>query len=287
MSKYVNPMYGEHESIQKRRLWLENKITQMGHHPDKYEQWHQELEALKQEKPAPHVVRPQVVVGRSAGRLKSYGNFKHLTDAELKRLADEVREEYEHRVTARKQQAKAELDAKLESYMEQGWLKRTEAFSEVRRIIIDHKMFETVEEKRQLGDNVIQEMVDGKVFPWNMVGPLKSGVFQYGKKKTQAMYDSKQLLCHVMNHCKARDERKKQQQIEEAEKQRKLAEWEELQRARSAQVAKDWYAQMQEANGMWKKALSDLEAKKAARNNVPPQIAAQSPPNTDQEEQNG
>ena len=47
MSKYVNPMYGEHENTQKRRLWLEDKITQMGHHPDKYEQWHQELEALK------------------------------------------------------------------------------------------------------------------------------------------------------------------------------------------------------------------------------------------------
>ncbi len=287
MSKYVNPMYGEHENTQKRRLWLEDKITQMGHHPDKYEEWHQELEALKQEKPAPHVVRPQVVVGRSAGRLKSYGNFKHLTDAELKRLADEVREEYEHRVTARKQQAKAELDAKLESYMEQGWLKKAEAFSEVRRIIIDHKMFETVEGKRQLGDNVIQEMVDGKSFPWSTIGPLKSGFLQYGKKKNQIMYDPKQLLCHVMNHCKARDERKQQQQIEEAEKQKRLAEWEELQRARSAQVAKDWYAQMQEANGKWRKVLSDLEAKKAALKNAPIVDPAQSLPSTDQEQQNG
>ena len=264
MSKYVNPMYGEHENTQKRRLWLEDKITQMGHHPDKYEQWNQELEALKQAKPVQSVVRPQVVVGRSAGRLKSYGNFKHLTDAELKRLADEVREEYEHRVKARKQQAKAELDAKLEVLKEQGWLKRTEAFSEVRRIIIDHKMFETVEVKRQLGDNAIQEMVDGKVFPWNTVGPLKSGFLQYGKKNTQAMYEPKQLLCHVMNHCKARDERKQQQKIAEEEKKRKLAEWEELQKARSLQVAKDWYAQMQKANGLWQKAISDLEAKKTA-----------------------
>ena len=287
MSKYVNPMYGEHENTQKRRLWLEDKITQMGHHPDKYEQWHQELEALKQEKPAPHVVRPQVVVGRSAGRLKSYGNFKHLTDAELERLDKEVREEIKHRDTARKQQAKAELDAKLESYMEKGWLDKSKAFGEVRRIIIDHKMFKTVEERRQLGDSVIQEMVDGKNFPWNTVGPLQSGFLQYGKKKGQVIYDPKQLLCHVMNHCKARDERKQQQQIEEAEKQKRLAEWEELQRARSAQVAKDWYAQMQEVNGMWKKAISDLEAKKAARNNVPAADPTQSLPNTDQEEQNG
>ena len=264
MSKYVNPMYDEHENNQKRRLWLENKITQMGHNPDKYEQWHQELETLKQAKAAQLVVRPQVVVGRSAGRLKSYGNFKHLTDAELERLADEVREEIKRRETARKQQAKAELDAKLESYIEQGWLDKSKAFGEVRRIIIDHKMFETVVGKRQLGDNVIQEMVDGKNFPWNTVGPLKSGVLQYGEKKGHVIYDPKQLLCHVMNHCKAREERKQQQLIEEAEKQKRLAEWEELQKARSAQVAKDWYAQMQEANGMWRKALSDLEAKKAA-----------------------
>jgi len=280
-------MYGEHENTQKRRLWLEDKITQMGHHPDKYEQWHQELEALKQAKPVQSVVRPQVVVGRSAGRLKSYGNFKHLTDAELERLAEEVREEIKHRETARKQQAKAELDAKLESYLEQGWLDRSKAFGEMRRIIMDHKMFKTVEEKRQLGDSVIQEMVDGRNFPWSTIGPLKSGFLQYGKKKHQVIYDPKQLLCHVMNHCKARDERKQQQQIEEAEKQKRLAEWEELQRARSAQVAKDWYAQMQEANGMWRKVLSDLEAKKAARNNVPAADPTQSLPNTDQEEQNG
>ena len=67
-----------------------------------------------------------------------------------------------------------------------------------------------------------------------------------------------------MNHCKARDERKQQQKIAEEEKKRKLAEWEELQKARSLQVAKDWYAQMQKANGLWQKAISDLEAKKTA-----------------------
>ena len=264
MSKYVNPMYGEHENTQKRRLWLEDKITQMGHHPDKYEQWHQELEALKQTKPVQSVVRPQVVVGRSAGRLKSYGNFKHLTDAELEQLGYEVNKEIKHRETARKQQAKAELTAQLEGLREQGWLDRQKAFGEVRRIIIDREMFKTVRFNNQLADSTIQNMVDGEFFPWNMVGPLKSGVWQYGKKKTQAMYEPKQLLCHVMNHCKARDERKQQQEIAEAEKKRKLAEWEELQKARSLQVAKDWYAQMQEANGLWQKAISDLEAKKAA-----------------------
>ena len=286
MSKYVNPMYGEHENTQKRRLWLEDKITQMGHHPNKYEQWHQELEALKQEKTAPHVVRPQVVVGRSAGRLKSYGNFKHLTDAELEQLAYEVNKETNHRETARKQQARAELDAKLEVLREEGWLDRQKAFGEMRRIIISREMFENIRYNKQLSDSIIQDMVDGKAFPWNIVGPLKSGVFQYGKKKTQAMYEPKQLLCHLMNHCKARDERIQQQKIAEEEKKRKLAEWEELQKARSLQVAKDWYAQMQEANGLWQKAISDLEAKKAARNNVPAADPTQSLPNTDQEEQN-
>jgi len=286
VSKYVNPMYGEHENTQKRRLWLEDKITQMGHHPNKYEQWHQELEALKQEKTAPHVVRPQVVVGRSAGRLKSYGNFKHLTDAELEQLAYEVNKETNHRETARKQQARAELDAKLEVLREEGWLDRQKAFGEMRRIIISREMFENIRYNKQLSDSIIQDMVDGKVFPWNLVGPLKSGVFQHGKKKTQAMYEPKQLLCHLMNHCKARDERIQQQKIAEEEKKRKLAEWEELQKARSLQVAKDWYAQMQEANGLWQKAISDLEAKKAARNNVPASDPAQSLPNTDQEGQN-
>jgi len=264
MSKYVNPMYGEHENTQKRRLWLENKITQMGHHPDKYKQWHQELEALKQAKPVQSVVRPQVVVGRSAGRLKSYGNFKHLTDAELEQLGYEVNKEIKHREAARKKQAKAELDAQLEGLRKQGWLDRSKAFGEVRRIIIHREMFRTVQFKNQLSDSTIQKMVDGEIFPWNIVGPLKSGVMQYGKKKGQAMYEPKQLLCHLINQCKARDEMEQQQKIEEAEKKKKLAEWQELQKARSLQVAKDWYAQMQETNGLWQKAISDLEAKKAA-----------------------
>ena len=51
-------------------------------------------------------------------------------------------------------------------------------------------------------------------------------------------------------------------------------------------MAKDWYAQMKEANGMWIKAISDLEAKKAARADVPTANPAQSLPNADQEEQN-
>ena len=287
MSKYVNPMYGEHENTQKRRLWLEDKITQMGHHPDKYEQWHQELEALKQAKPVQSVVRPQVVVGRSAGRLKSYGNFKHLTDAELEQLGYEVNKEIKHREAARNAQAKAELDAKLEVLKEEGWLDRQKAFGEMRRIIIGHEMFENIRYNKQLSDSTIQDMVDGKIFPWNIIGPLKSGVFQYGKKKTQAMYEPKQLLCHLMNHCKGRDERIKQQKIAEEEKKRKLAEWEELQKARSLQVAKDWYAQMQEANGLWQKAMSDLEAKKAARTEVPAEKPAQSPTDQQQMADNG
>ena len=282
MSKYVNPMYGEHENTQKRRLWLEDKITQMGHHPDKYEQWHQELEALKQAKSVQSVVRPQVVVGRSAGRLKSYGNFKHLTDAELEQLGYEVNKEINCREAARKHQARVELDAKLEVLKEEGWLDRSKAFGEVRRIIISREMFENIQYNKQLSDSIIQDMVDGKIFPWDIIGPLKSGVFQYGKKKTQAMYEPKQLLCHLMNHCKARDERIKQQKIAEAEKKKKLAEWEELQKARSLQVAKDWYAQMQEANGLWQKAISDLEEKKAARAEVPTEEPAQSPADGEQ-----
>ena len=72
-----------------------------------------------------------------------------------------------------------------------------------------------------------------------------------------------------MNHCKARDERIKQQKIAEEEKKRKLAEWEELQKARSAQVAKDWYAQMQEANGLWKQAVPQDEMYDASDSNDP------------------
>ena len=47
MTQHFNWGYDRRES---RQEYLEDRITQMGHEPDQYEQWHAELEALKAQK---------------------------------------------------------------------------------------------------------------------------------------------------------------------------------------------------------------------------------------------
>ena len=274
MSKYVNPLYGEHENIKSRRMWLKNKITEMGHHPRKYEEWHRQLDALGEEPPEQIVEttnRPQTihtVVGRSGGRLKAYADFSKLTDAELNRILTHINKEIKSRHTARYKEAKDKQQALIDPLLEKGWLYKNEAFKEVRRIIYEQGLYEANRHKKQLDDKTMQKMVDGDHCPWDEVGPMTTGIYKYGKpldnKKTKAIYDPKQLLCHVINHCKAREERRNQQRLAEEARKAKLAEWEELQKARSAEVAQAWFAKMEEKNGRWKKALAELEAKKAA-----------------------
>ena len=121
---------------------------------------------------------------------------------------------------------------------------------------------------------------------------MKSGVL-FAEEISKAGNDNifvkpKALLCFVINRLQHEIDAEKKRQEAYERRQEALRKWEELQKARSAQVAKDWFQQMQEANGRWKQALADHEARKAeAAKSVPAKKATQSLPNTDQEEQNG
>ena len=136
---------------------------------------------------------------------------------------------------------------------------------------------------------------------------MTSGILRASAPGRSIYVKPKMLLCFVINRRQQKIDAEKKRQEAYERRQEELRKWEELQKARSAQVAKDWYQQMVEANGRWQKALTDHELKKAAATRrevametqrklakhgmntmaVPTDKPTQSLPNTDQEEQNG
>jgi len=327
-NRYLNPMY-DHDhgngqnKTQKRRVWLHDKITQMGHHPDEYEKWHEELETLQrrpnQVEQEP-IVRTEKFAVRPAAILKDGASLTSFTDYELRILQKFVNDEISRRATAKNKIRMQRVEKILLEFKEQGWLPEFEAFVEVRRVIVQQKIFGMGKKRaaKDLSDQIIRAMWRGDKQPWDKhqgIGAMPRGYFGYepGKKsKTHYYLDPKQLLCHVISQWKYQAQRKRQQAEAVAERKRfheaKLKEWEERNKARSADVAKEWHQQMEEQNGRFRQALAKHEEIKEDNSAqmyavamgtqrllakhgmntvpVPTDEPAQSLPNTDQQVQN-
>jgi hypothetical protein len=294
MTQHFNWGYDRRES---RQEYLEDRITQMGHEPDQYEQWHAELEALKAQKKkeawpgawGEKTTKKQwSTIERAIGR-----KLSHATDGELAHAVKAINHEIKRRKKARERIRRDRLKIKIEKLEADGYERLPSAAKEIRRVIHEHRIFgqADLEEARPYQEEV-KSMVLGKGNPWHDLGPMKSGVL-FAEKISKAGNDNifvkpKALLCFVINRLQHKIDAEKKRHEAYERRQEELRKWEELQKARSAQVAKDWYQQMVEANGRWQKALADHEAKKAeAAKDVPAKEAAQSLPNADQGGQNG
>ncbi len=274
-NRYLNPMYDHdhgngQDRIQKRRAWLHDKMTRMGHHPDKYQKWHEELETLKQQskqaKQEP-IVRTEKFAVRPAAILKDGASLKGCTDYELEILQKFVNNEISRRATARHKIKMQRVQIILLDYKRRGWLPEHEALVEVRRVIVQQKIFGMGKKRaaKDLSDQIIRAMWRGDKQPWDKhqgIGAMPRGHFGYkpGKKsKTHYYLDPKQLLCHVIAQCKYQAERKREQVEAAAERKRfheaKLKEWEERNKARSADVANEWHQQISEQNRKFRQAL--------------------------------
>ncbi len=262
------------DKIQKRRAWLHDKMTQMGHHPDEYKKWHEELETLKQQpKHAERepIVRTEKFAVRPAAILKDGASLRKCTAYELEILRKFVNDEISRRATARHKIKMQRVEQILLGYKRRGWLPEHEALVEVRRVIVQQKIFGMGKKRavKDLSDQIIRAMWRGDKQPWDKhqgIGAMSRGYFGYepGKKsKTHYYLDPKQLLCHVINQWKYQAQKKRQQAEAAAERKRfheaKMKEWEERQKARSAKVAKEWHQQMEEQNGRFRQALAKHE----------------------------
>ncbi len=313
------------DRIQKRRAFLHDKMTQMGHHPDKYQKWHEELETLKQQskqaKQEP-IVRTEKFAVRPAAILKDGASLKGCTDYELEILQKFVNDEISRRATARQKIKMQRIQKILQGYKERGWLPEYEAFVEVRRVIVQQKIFGMGKKRaaKDISDQIIRAMWRGDKQPWDKhqgIGAMPRGYFGYepGKKsKTHYYLDPKQLLCHVIAQWKYQSQRKRQQVEAAAERKRfheaKLKEWEEKNKQRSQQVAQEWHQQISEQNSKFRQALVKHEQVKEENRRarmyavametqrllakhgmntipVPTDEPTQSLPNTDHKGQNG
>ena len=288
MTQHFNWGYDRRES---RQEYLEDRITQMGHEPDQYEQWHAELEALKAQKKkeawpgawGEKTTKQQwSTIERAIGR-----KLSHATDGELAHAVKAINHEIKRRKKARERIRRDRLKIKIEKLEADGYEAIPSAAAQVRQAILDHGIFPDLDPGRP-SRTEIQNMVEGKGNPWFDFGPMTSGILRASESGSSIYVKPKMLLCFVINRLQQKIDAEKKRQEAYERRREELRKWEELQKARSAQVAKDWYQQMQEANGRWKQALVDLEARKAeAAKDVPAKKATQSLPNTDQEEQNG
>ena len=288
MTQHYNWGYDRRES---RQEYLEDRITQMGHEPDQYEQWHAELEAIKAQKKkeawpggwGEKTTKKQwLTIERAIGR-----RLYNATDGELAHAAKALKSELKRRKKSRERIRNERLTAKIAKLEADGYEAISSAAAQVRQAILDHGIFPGLDPD-QPSKTQIQNMVEGKGNPWFDFGPMTSGILRAGGSGSSIYVKPKMLLCFVINRLQQRMDAEKKRQEAHERRQQQLREWEEIQKARSAKVAKDWFQLMQEKNGRWKQALADHEARKAeAAKGVPAKEATQSLPNTDQEGQNG
>ena len=307
MTQHFNWGYDRRES---RQEYLEDRITQMGHDPDQYRMWHAELEALKAQKKkeawpgawGEKTTKKQwSTIERAIGR-----KLSHATDGELAHAIKAINHEIKRRKKARGRIRQQRLEAKVAKLQADGYQELPKAGKEIREVIANHKIFPDLEPGRPYEDE-IRSMVEG-TGRFRSYPPMRSGVLREDKKFIYVQ--PKALLCFVINRMQDKIAEEEEARKNYERRQEELKKWEELQKARSAQVAKDWYQQMEEANGRWRQALVKLEEvkeenrsairrevametqRKLAKHGlntipVPTDKPTQSLPSTDQEEQNG
>lgn len=293
MSKYVNPLYGQAGnssnpiSREARIAWLENKITQMGHSPKKYELWHRELETLKHQPKHNKQKLPsklQTYFGQHAAILKDKDSLKQCTDRDLETLQKLVHGEIMRRTLVRHKIKTQRALTIVQGYKEQGWMIEEKAISEVRRVIVDQNILKLnmskKHAKQELSIKTIRAMWRGDARPWDRkhgLGPMRTGQFGYkpdiNSHRLIYWLDPKQLLCHVIRQWHYQEQKKQELAEKEAERKRfhetTLKELEKRREQRARQVAQEWHARMAKANALWEKQIAQLEARKSKEQVAP------------------
>ena len=252
-NEYLNTK--KQQKIQKRELWLKDKISQMGHDPKKYEAWHNELEQIQEK--IKILKNPQEVV---YDRIRSI-NLQKCTDNQLVSFKTKIDYEIKKRKKEKIEQEEIELQNRIKYLKQKGWLEQGKAFAEIRRIISEYHIFDDVSDSN-LSNSKLKQMVKGSSYPWHVVGPMKAGLVYSNLEQSMFLLEPKQLLCHIINQIKSKhkiDEWKIEQEKAKAERIQARAERIE---ARAGKVAQTWYQKMQEQNAQFEIALADAKARK-------------------------
>ena len=249
---YFNPDYTITANERKRRnreALLKDKISQMGHDPKKYEAWHSELQQI-QLKVLPE---PRHVIGQKIAAI----DFERCTDKQLAYISIKLKKETSRRKNKILEQERLELAIKSRELKLNGWLEKSEAFSEIRRIVLDYQIFDQVT-KNSLSNQKLMRMVNGTK-GWNEVGPMKDGYIHCNVERTNFLFDPKRLLCHIIDQLKTRYEFHESNLMQQKDRAERIKAQKNLSAQQTAQA---WYQKMQEQNAQFEKALADAKARK-------------------------
>ena len=244
-----------------RKAWLMDRISQMGHDPELYERWHDELEAIRQQESSePYlgaaVDRTPKHVWTSTDKMLGR-KLEAASDGLLAHAANLIKRERKRRETARKEQIYQQADELTAEFKAKGYQLLGRAIADVKRVIRDHKIFPELVHGPE--PKAIKQMVDGKYarHPHRMP-PMRHGcVKMQAREGVRTLVEPKALLCFVIN-CLQDEAKFAQEQKRRAEEHAaQLKEWEIKQKERAAESAKNWSQWMKEKNATLEQALKN------------------------------
>lgn len=246
------------EKRQDRIAYLQDKVTQMGHDPEKYEIWHKELKALKKQSEREQwpgawgdkTTKDQwSMIERAIGR-----KLEKCTDGELAKGLEAIRKEIRRRSKARKKVVDAHTEEQIKKLTAKGYVPLPQAGKEVRRVIREHKIFPGLRAEKPF-QGEIKNMVNGEGW-FKKVGPMTQGVVRLGEKENKIFVDPKQLLCLVIN-------RIQEEQLDEAKNQAKREAVKQAVAALNSPVSEQIYQQsLAEVQRQYNVSLQEIQDKR-------------------------
>ena len=244
-----------------RKAWLMDRISQMGHDPDLYVRWHDELAAIRQqEADEPYlgaaVDKTPKHVWTSTDKLLGR-KLQAASDGLLAHAAKVIKREVKRRKVARQEQVWQQADQLAVEFQAKGYQPLGRAIADVKRVIRDHKIFPELVHGPE--PKAIKQMVDGKYgrHP-HRTPPMRHGcVTLPGREGVRTLVEPKALLCFVIN-CLQDEAKFAQEQKRRAEEHAaKLTEWEVRQKLKAAESARNWSQWMKEKNATLEQALKN------------------------------
>lgn len=191
------------EKRQDRIAYLQDKVTQMGHDPQKYELWHKELEALKgqiKKEKWPGAWGDKTTKEQWTKIERAIGNkLDCCSDAQLHHGLQSLQREIKRRRKAKEKAAKTRNEEQAKRLVAQGYMRLPEAIKYVQKTFHSHKILRHLYDAQEFySGKQIRHMIHGHDVYYKM-GPMRQGILCMGDDAKHIFVKPKYLLCFVIN----------------------------------------------------------------------------------------
>ena len=190
------------EKRQDRIAYLQDKVTQMGHDPQKYEQWHKELEALKgqiKREEWPGAWGDKTTKEQWTKIERAIGNkLNYCSDAQLHHGLQSLQREIKRRKKAKEKATQTRNEEQAKKLVAQGYMRLSEAIKYVQKAMHDHKILTDLWDEKVFATKRIRHMIHGHD-AYRKMGPMRQGILCLSDATEQIFVKPKYLLCFVIN----------------------------------------------------------------------------------------